>query len=84
LISAGDRWAELQGVVLQSEAAVVEDLDWADRIRETFDREFADRVATPAALPDVTAQRYAVDAILRVPIPARPTTWDNRKMRLRA
>lgn len=84
LISAGAHWAELRGVVLQSEAIVVEDLEQADRIREAFDREFQDRVAAPSALPEVSAKRYAVDAVLRVPIPAQPTTWDNRKLRLRS
>lgn len=84
LISAGHKWAELRGVVLQSEAVIVEDAAAANRIRAAFTELFKDRVAPAASLPGNTTEHYANDAIVRVSIPENPTTWDNRKIRLQS
>jgi PPOX class probable F420-dependent enzyme len=83
LIDDGERWEHLRGVLIQGTAERVTDQALHARVLTVFDELFADLTVPATALPAAASARYAGMAVFRVPVPERPATWDNRKIRLR-
>jgi PPOX class probable F420-dependent enzyme len=83
LIEDGERWAQLRGVLIAGAAEVVADEALRSRVLTAFDELFADLKVPAGQLPRAMSATYADMAVFRVPLPAEPVSWDNRKVRLR-
>jgi PPOX class probable F420-dependent enzyme len=84
LIDDGERWEQLRGVLIQGTAERVADEALRTRVLTAFEELFAGLTAPASRLPAATAARYGQMAVFRVPVPERPVSWDNSKLRLRA
>jgi PPOX class probable F420-dependent enzyme len=84
LLHAGERWAQLRGVLIHGTARVVTDSPTLEQVHELFAREFADLVLDPESMPRSVSAHYAEEVVFQVAVPEAPTSWDNRKIRLRA
>ncbi|WP_051267527.1 pyridoxamine 5'-phosphate oxidase family protein [Nakamurella lactea] len=82
LLHDGEHWSRLRGILIHGDAEFLEDPALRRRVADAFDAEFADLRVPAAQLPRAVTAHYAEEAIFRVSIPARPTTWDNTKIRL--
>jgi PPOX class probable F420-dependent enzyme len=83
LIEDGERWEHLRGVLIQGTAEVVADEALRDRVLKAFDELFADLKVPAELMPRALSATYADKTVFRVPLPAEPASWDNRKVRLR-
>jgi PPOX class probable F420-dependent enzyme len=83
LISDGERWEHLRGVLIQGTAELVTDEAARERVLAAFDALFADLRLPQERMPAAMVTTYADKAVFRVALPEQPATWDNRKVRLR-
>jgi PPOX class probable F420-dependent enzyme len=83
LIDDGERWEHLRGVLIQGTAERVTDEAVLAGVLAAFAGLFADRTVSAARMPAATSAHYAGLAVYRVAVPDRPSSWDNRKLRLR-
>jgi PPOX class probable F420-dependent enzyme len=83
LIDDGERWEHLRGVLIQGTAERVTDEAVLTRVLAAFAELFADVTVPESRMPAAASAHYAGKAVFRVPIPGRPVSWDNRKLRLR-
>jgi len=83
LIESGERWSELQGVLVTGKAHLVTDPKLLARVADALSAKYAAYRTRRSAMPDATKRHYEVEQATVEIIPDdRILSWDNARLNL--
>ena len=83
LVESGERWRDLNAVIVRGHANAVTDDAALARIQAALDAKYSSFRETRQALPQRTQQHYSQSRVFFKVTPDKPiASWDNRKLRL--